>query len=107
MGTITVDSLEALIAKGRELQDILQSTPELATFAEALANAKEPVLLVDSDRLVLSGEAAKILGVNKSAISRYVRDGLLTPYYVPHSSSRRFRISDVWKIARRRSIESN
>ena len=83
-------------------QKVSQLAADISRIKESSGAGYDP-----HDRLVRVSEAAKILGVNKSAISRYVRDGMLTPYYVPHSSSRRFRISDVWEIARRGSIESN
>lgn len=49
------------------------------------------------DRLVRAGEAAKILGVNKSTIGALCRAGLLTPLYVD-SEQKRFWLSEVKAI---------
>jgi excisionase family DNA binding protein len=98
MAAIKIDDLDALITKGRELKQLLQSSPEIAAFADGLRQSREPVLLMEHDRLVRAGEAASILGVNKSTIGKYVNDGLLTAYFTPGSTSRKFRISELWKI---------
>ncbi len=42
----------------------------------------ENVLLAPTDRLIHSGEAAKLLGVNQNKISSLVKKGLLTPLYI-------------------------
>lgn len=96
MAAISVDDLDKLIEKGKELKALLEKSPEITAFAKAVADNAKPVLVVDNDRLILAGEAASILGVNKSTIGRYIDEGLLNVYYVPHSSRRRFKLSEVW-----------
>ena len=96
---IRVDDLNALLEAGKALSSLLEKNPSIERFAETMAQAKEPVLVVDGDRLILAGEAASILGVNKTMISRYVKEGLLRPWIVRGSRSRRFRLSDVWSLA--------
>lgn len=98
MAAIKLDDLNALVEKGRELQQLLQASPEIAAFAEHLQQSREPVLLLEHDRLVRAGEAAAILGVNRSTIGKFVSDGLLTAYFTPGSTSRKFRISELWAI---------
>jgi excisionase family DNA binding protein len=93
-----------MIEKGKELQRLLQSSPEIVAFAKTLQQAKEPVLLLENDRLVQAGEAANILGVNKSYIGQLVKQGLLTPYYTPGSSYRKFRLSEVWSIPKKEVV---
>lgn len=99
--TLKLDDLNAMIEKGRELQMLLRQSPEIVAFAEGLQQAKEPVLLLEQDRLVLAGEAASILGTSKSTIGQFVKQGLLTPYYTPGSSFRKFRLSEIWAIPKR------
>ena len=102
--TIKLDDLEMMIEKGKELQRLLQQSPEIIAFAGAVQQAKEPVLLLEHDRLVLAGEAATILGTSKSHIGQLVKQGLLTPYYTPGSSYRKFRLSEVWAIPQREVV---
>ena len=98
---IRVSDLNALLEAGRQLNDLLKESPAITAFADALQQAKEPVLVVEQDRLVLAGEAARILGTNKVQISEYVKQGLLTPLYIAGSRCRRFRLSEIWKIPKR------
>lgn len=104
--TLRLDDLEAMVQKGRELQNLLRQSPEIVAFVEGLQQAKEPVLLLEQDRLVGAGEAATILGVNRNSIGGYVKQGLLTPYYTPGSSSRKFRLSEVWQIPQKGEVEN-
>lgn len=98
---IRVSDLNALLEAGKQLNDLLKESPAITAFAEALQQSKEPILVVEQDRLVLAGEAAKILGTNKSQIGQYVKQGLLTPYYIAGSRLRRFQLSEIWKIPKR------
>lgn len=102
---ISVDVLDALVERGRELQQLLHQSPELMAFAEGLRQAKEPVLLLEHDRLVGGNEAAKILRVNPSRICEYVREGRLHPYFTPGSRNRKFLLSEVWKIPQREEAD--
>ena len=95
---IKLKDLNALLEAARQLDSLLKESPEIAAFASAVKESREPVLVMPQDRLVLAHEAAKILSVNQSAISRYVREGRLVPWYIPGSSSRRFKLSDVWAL---------
>jgi hypothetical protein len=101
---LRLDDLEAMIQKGKELQDLLRQSPEIVAFVEGIQQAKEPVLLLENDRLVRAGEAASILGVNKTSIGEFVKQGLLTPYFTPGSSSRKFLLSELWKIPQKGEI---
>lgn len=104
MAQIRLEDLEKLIEAGEKLQKLLQQSPEIAAFAGAVQQAKEPVLLLEQDRLVMAGEAATILGTSKSHIGQLVKQGLLTPYYTPGSSYRKFRLSEVWAIPQREVV---
>ena len=93
--SISLDALDAMLAKGQELKALLESSPEIAAFAEALKETKGPVLVLPGERFIRAGEAAKILGVNASAISQYAKEGRLTAYYTPGSNQRRYMLSAV------------
>lgn len=95
---IRVDDLNALLDAGRQLNELLKESPQIATFADAVQQAKEPVLVVEHDRLVRAGEASKILCVNRNQISKWVHEGVLKAFYTPGSSSAKFKVSDLWKI---------
>ena len=93
--TISLDALDAMLAKGQELKSLLESSPEIAAFAEALKETKGPILVLPGERFIRAGEAAKILGVNENTISQYARQGKLTAYYTPGSSHRKYMLSAV------------
>lgn len=95
---IRVDDLNALLDAGRQLNALLKESPAIAAFADAVQQAKEPILVVEHDRLVRAGEASKILCVNKNQIGQWVREGLLKPFYTPNSPQMKFKLSDLWKI---------
>lgn len=95
---IKLKDLNALLEAARQLDSLLKESPEITAFAEVVKESREPVLVVPQDRLILAHEAAKILCVNPSMISKYVRAGMLKPWYIPGSSSRRFKLADVWAL---------
>ena len=95
---IKLKDLNALLEAARQLDSLLKESPEIMAFAEALKESRETVLVVPQDRLILANEAAKILCVNSSMISKYVREGRLKPWYIPGSSNRRFKLADVWAL---------
>lgn len=84
-----------------ELKEAL--TPELIRFLELTQGIEGVVMPVKADKLIRQGEAAEVLDVSRSTISRYVREGLLQPVYTPHSSQRKFWLSEVKGIVRRES----
>ena len=95
---IRLEDLDALLAKGQELKALLESSPEIAAFAEILRENSKPVFVIPGERLVRAGEAARILGGNENTIAQYVRDGRLKAYYTPGSCHRKFMLSAVWSI---------
>ncbi|MBR2215998.1 MAG: hypothetical protein IJ849_09600 [Selenomonadaceae bacterium] len=95
-----LDDLDEALEKAQRLRALLTDTPALVAFAEAMHSAREPLLILEEDRLVRAGEAAKILGVNANTIGMWVKDGRLTPWYTPGNSQRKFKLSEVWAIPR-------
>ena len=78
----------------QELREISRTvTPELIRFLELSQNADTSIMLVRQ------GEAARVLNVNRDAITQFVKAGLLTPYYTPNSRQRKFWLSEVKALA--------
>lgn len=96
-----IGDIQQLLTAAEKLKKLLQESPEIAAFAEAVKDSRDPVLVLENDRLIRAGEAAEILGCNKNAIGRYCRDGLLAAYYTPDSSYRKYRLSEVWGLAKK------
>ena len=74
-------------------------TPEILEFLRLSQNADTSIMPIKGDKLIQMREAASVLNVNPSMISRYVKEGLLTAYYTPHSSRRKFWLSEVKGLA--------
>ena len=98
---INLENLDALIAKGRELKQLLKDTPEIITYLRLMNESGGKISLPKiDDVLIRSGEAAEILGVNKSAISHFVKTGQLRGYIVAGSSHLKFWRSEVKALAK-------
>lgn len=106
MSAVELSDLEAMVQKGQELKALLQETPEILSFMKCLHKSgdKQIVMPVSMDVLVLANQAAKVLGTDKSNIYRYVREGLIRPFYTPHSQYMKFWLSEVKALARREKI---
>ena len=78
-------------------------TPEILEFLRLSQNADTSIMPIKGDKLIQMSEAASVLNVNPSMISRYVKEGLLTAYYTPHSSRRKFWLSEVKKLVGKRA----
>lgn len=87
-----LEQLTSRIAK-----NMLSLAPVLKLVKEVGDNCVVPPV---SDRFVRTGDAAKILNVNEASITTLVKDNLLTPYYVPYSKHRRFKVSEVKALAK-------
>lgn len=108
MSELSLENLDALIAKGRELKQLLTETPEILSYLR-LVNELDTEKLsppkVD-DVLLRSGDAAKILGVSPSLIRQYVKNGKLNGYIVAGSNHLRFWRSEVKALAKRRENQN-
>ncbi|MBR1697678.1 MAG: hypothetical protein IJ712_05575 [Anaerovibrio sp.] len=92
-----IDNIEEL----KELSGLM--TPELIRFME-LSKETGPVIPIKADKFIFLGEAAEILGTNKTVICRYVREGLLKAWYIPHNPKRKFKLSEVLALAKEEVI---
>ena len=89
---INIEELKLLVELTGQIKNNLQVIePQLQTIKKF---SLENVLLAPTDRLIHSGEAAKILGVNQNKISSLVKKGLLTPLFID-SNRRKFWLSEV------------
>ncbi len=102
MNGIEMADLDALVEKGRELKALLQETPEILSYLKLVNDMsdKKVVLSGATDVLLRAGQAAKVLGTDKSTIYRYMREGLLHPRWTPHSQYMKFWLSEVRGLVR-------
>ena len=92
MNTLDLDALQRFTELARELQAI---AAELKPFLELIRELDgKAILPMPTDRLIRAGDAAEILGVSQTTIGRFVKEGVLKPYYV-NSEQRRFKLSEV------------
>ena len=97
-----VEKLEHITRQCERLKELLTETPEIVEFIKATKEASntgyETVKPLDKDvicNLLSAKEVAKILKVNENRVGEYAKEGLLPYCFMPYSSSRRFRVSDV------------
>lgn len=102
MNGIEMADLDALVEKGRELKALLQETPEILSYLKLVNDMsdKKVVLSGATDVLLRAGQAAKVLGTDKSTIYSYVREGLLRPKWTPNSKYMKFWLSEVRGLVR-------
>lgn len=98
--SIRLAELEALVEKGKELQRLLDESPEILKFMELMKELGDSaaILPAKADRLIRAGEAAQILGVEKSQIYKYAKEGKLTALYTAGSSHKKFWLSAVMNL---------
>ena len=103
MESISIDGLDALLEKGRQLREILRETPEIVSFLQLVKDTggKASIVPLQEDRLIRAGEAASILCVDKGTIYRYEREGKLEAFYTDGSSQKKFWLSRVMKLPKR------
>ena len=101
MTEISLEKLDALIEKGRELKKLLTQTPEILTYLQLINDIDDDKIQTPKidDVLIRAGDAARILGVNQSTISHYVKSGRLRGYLVAGSSHLKFWRSEVKALA--------
>lgn len=100
MAEISLENLNALVEKGRELQKLLTETPEIIDYLRLINSGN--ALPLKTDMLIRVGEAAKILCVSKSTIYQFVIEKILTPYYTADSKQMKFWYSEVKALAKRK-----
>ena len=97
---VSMADLDALVAKGRELQAILKESPGVLQFLQLVKETGQnmAVLPAQSDTLICAGEAAAILKVDRGSIYRYEKAGLLKAYYTPGSPRKNCWLSEVKEL---------
>lgn len=101
MTELTLANLDALIQKAERLKELLQNTPEIIQYLQLADNLQGAIMPIPTDRLIRTGEAAKVLNVSKATISYYARTGILTPLYTAGSTHKKFWLSEVKAVAKR------
>lgn len=96
MSILDLETLTKFTEQAYKLQSV---TRELQPFFEMIKEL-DGKAIVPTDRLIRAGEAAEILGVNKSTISAFCKAGLLTPLYV-NSDQKKFWLSEVKALPRK------
>lgn len=99
---MNLENLDLLIDKAQQLKDLLQGTPEIIQYLNLADNLQGAVLPIPTDRLIRTGEAAKVLNVSKATISHYAKTGILTPLYTPGSTHQKFWLSKVKAVPQNR-----
>lgn len=95
---IDIEKLQKEVDLAERYQKALENIASLQQTIEKFS--LENVLLTPADRLIHSGEAAKILGVNQNKISSLVKKGLLTPLFID-SNRRKFWLSEVLALPKK------
>lgn len=100
---INTEQLDLMIEKASALQKILEGNPSITEYLRTVKELgeKAPAVFPVSDRLVTASSAAKVLCTSVNSIYRYVAEKRLYAYYTPGSSTKKFRLSDLWKLAER------
>ena len=94
---VEVEKLQKALALAEKLRDTLKEVAPLIESAKEI-----PIITAQgaqTERFVRASDAAEILGVGKKSINSFVKAGLLKPYYV-NSEQRRFKLSDVYALAK-------
>ena len=81
----------------------MKENPEILEYLRLLEkfSGEKSIIPIPADKLVMSGEAAEVLGVNKATIDGYSRAGILTPLYTAGSTHKKFWLSEVKAVAKR------
>ena len=87
-------NLEELREAARLLHEMVADAEKILPVLQFMEKNPGAVLPIATDRLVRTGEAAKILGIGKTQIGQLVKAGLLVPVYVD-SAPRKFWLSEV------------
>lgn len=61
----------------------------------------ENVKATVNDRLLFSGEVRKLLRIGNTALTRYVKEGILHPVYTPGQGKRKFWLSEVRNVPKK------
>ena len=93
-------NLEELREAARLLHEMAIDAEKILPVLQFMEKNPGAVLPAVTDRLVRTGEAAKILGIGKTQIGQLVKAGALTPLYVD-SAQRKFWLSEVQALPKK------
>lgn len=94
---INLETLDTLLDKGEQLKNLLTEEPNLLRFLELLkdTDVNQIVRPVEADRLIGPKQVISILKISSARLEEYVKRGMLTAYYTPPASGRKFWLSEV------------
>lgn len=104
MGTLDIDALEGIVKQGMALRKLLKESPELMEFLKLVKDTGKDLAVVPAraDPYIEVGAAAKVLGTTKNRLYELVKQGYLSPYYLPGGQQMKFRLSEVEALPERR-----
>lgn len=103
MKNVTFQDIGAVVENLMEIQRTLEECPSVLEYLRLTTKAgagamQAPVMVVQQDRLVMIGEACKILGISTKTLLDLEKAGALPAYYVGEKSHKKYKLSDLWKL---------
>lgn len=107
MSTLDVDALEGIVKQGMALKKLLKESPELMDFLKLVRDTGKDLAIVPAkaDPYIEIGVAAKVLGTTKNRLYEFVKQGYLSPYYLPGGQQMKFLLSEVEALPERREVQ--
>lgn len=95
-----MDNMPQIIDSLESLKKVVSESPEVLECLKLLKECRSEVVItpVKADKLIGQKEVSEILGVSANRVGDYVKKGLLTAYYTPPASHRKFWLSEVMKL---------
>lgn len=102
LNTINLDDLEKFAKLLHETEPLVDKLlAAAAVLPQVLAAADKSVAVLPiEERYIRSGDVAKFLCISQADITKLVNAKLLTPYYTPNSSHRKFSLNEVKTLAK-------
>ena len=102
LSTINLDDLEKFAKLLHEIEPLVDKLiAAAAVLPQVLAAADKSVAVLPiEERFIRAGDVAKFLCISQAAITKLVKAQLLTPYYTPNSSRRKFSLNEVKTLAK-------
>ena len=102
LNTINLGDLEKFAKLLHDIEPLVDKLiAAAAVLPQVLAAADKSVAVLPiEDRFIRSGDVAKFLCISQADITKLVKAKLLTPYYTPNSSHRKFSLNEVKTLAK-------
>lgn len=102
LSTVNLDDLKKFAKLLHEIEPLVDKLiAAAAVLPQVLAAADKAVAVLPiEERFIRSGDVAKFLCISQADITKLVNAKLLTPYYTPNSSHRKFSLNEVKTLAK-------